>query len=219
MHYYIWKKFNEAIKENVEYKRRYKSAKKALHCAIAGVAVFILSAALIAIKMEILKTIIQVVCVILMMLAVCRFFRVNRKIEQTSESDMKWRREIIDILFRITQEFKIDRKEKIEVLIIGYQGYINDQKEKYEFYTKMLIAIVTALLGIAGIVFNASQELGINTKELMAFVLFAAVLVAAAYALINIFFIFGSRKRHYENMVADLRELILLKNLDRVSEC
>lgn len=116
----------------------------------------------------------------------------------------------IEILNGVLQDYQMDSREKIEQLVLMYEKYIEKEEVKENRVRKAILTIGTIVASILTISF---QNMGLLGVDLAGWALLASMLIMVAFIIIIAIYIdsYNSMKRKYENMIRDLKNVILLE--------
>lgn len=106
-----------------------------------------------------------------------RKIKINEHIEE-----YKKQIDLLDVLLK--EEFFIDSKEKLTILISKYQQYIEKQNKADEKKNKAVVTFFTALSGVATTFLINLNDIGVDYSEWLNVVLYLLPIVCVASALI-----------------------------------
>lgn len=136
----------------------------------------------------------------------------NRDQKEHMEKYVDSHKKKINILCDLlSNEFKIDNREKIDELISVYQNYVDKKDKEGKSRNKIILTLFSAFAGVLSISFVNMDKIGIDFMGWLCLAVILLILVGWAGILIYFYTYFDPLKKKYESMIKDLRDLQLIK--------
>lgn len=118
----------------------------------------------------------------------------------------------INILHRILKEnFSVDTKDKLDILINKYQGYIDERRDEEKKRNKLIFTIFSGFVGVLSISFSNLDVIGMNFIDWMNLAAFMIIIIGVIGVCLYSLKYIDTLQKKYKNILLDLEDVKLIK--------
>lgn len=118
----------------------------------------------------------------------------------------------IDILYRILKEnFSVDTKDKLDILISKYQSYIDEKHDEEKKRNKLIFTIFSGFVGVLSILFSNLDMIGMDFIDWLNVGTFLIIIISAISACLYSFKYTDTLQKKYKNIMLELVDVKLIK--------
>ena len=215
MEYYIMKRYedeknkSDSIKEG--FKRFPRKIRVLILSLLASIAIIILTIIVLSFLQKNTLVLIGMIIEIALLIALGITDAKNEKI--SIQNRIKCHSEKLNLLIKILEEdeFKVNSKGKIELLITKYEEYIKSEKEGEKARNKIIVALFSGLATITTISITNLDLIGISFVEWLYLILLVLIIISGVSLWVYCGRFFQTNLFKYKQIILDLKDVIIWK--------